>query len=248
MMKDILNPLPGGIIRARPQAYGSDISTAFTQLRIDDMTKNHFGDISVVNSIGERTTGVNDALMGLSNPSSRRSATEVRGTNTFSVSRQKTIAEFMSANGWGPLAQMMIQNTQQYLEGEMQLQQVGDLALVAGTNWLDVSPESIQGFFDYVPVDGTLPVDRFAQATLWRELILTMAKIPGLLQQYDVARIFAWVAQLTGLKNINQFRVQVVPDGQLDAQAQQGNVVQLGPQDPTKLPQPKQSRDLGQTL
>ena len=154
----------------------------------------------------------------------------------------------MSANGWGPLAQMMIQNTQQYLEGEMQLQQVGDLALVAGTNWLDVSPESIQGFFDYVPVDGTLPVDRFAQATLWRELILTMAKVPGLLEQYDVARIFAWVAQLTGLKNINQFRVEVVPDEQIAAQAQQGNVVQLGPQDPTKLPQPKQSRDLGQTL
>ena len=78
--------------------------------------------------------------------------------------------------------------------------------------------------------------------------MLTMAKVPGLLEQYDVARIFAWVAQLTGLKNINQFRIQVVPDGQLEDQEQRGNVVKLGPQDPSKLPQPKQSRGTGQLL
>ena len=120
--------------------------------------------------------------------------------------------------------------------------------MTGGTNWIDVSPEAIQGFFDYVPVDGTLPVDRFAQATLWRELFLTMVKIPGLAEQFDMARIFAWVAQLTGLKNINQFRREVVPDEQIERDAKRGNVVKLGPQDPTKLPQPRQSSGTGQLL
>jgi len=32
------------------------------------------------------------------------------------------------------------------------------------------------------------------------------------MQQYDVAGIFSWMAQLAGLKNISQFRIQVQPD------------------------------------
>ncbi len=248
VMKDLLNPLPGGIIRARPQAYGSDVSTAYSQLRIDDMTRGHFNDTAQIMQIGERVHGVSDTVAGISAPSSRRSATEVRTTSSFSVGRQKTVADFMAAQGWGPLGQMMLQNTQQYLDAPMKLQQVGDLALTAGTNWLEVSPEAITGFFDYVPVDGSLPVDRFAQATLWRELFQTMIKVPGLAEQFDIARIFAWVAQLTGLKNINQFRVQVVPDEEIKQQALAGNVVKLGPQNPEILPQPKQSRDTGQLL
>jgi len=147
----------------------------------------------------------------------------------------------------------MLQNTQQFMNDEIQLKLVGDLASTSGTQFLNVTPESIQGFFDYVPVDGALPVDRFAQATLWRELMLSMTKFPQLLEQYDIGKIFAWVAQLTGLRNINQFRVEVVPDEQLQQQAQAGNVVQMGddrrgPQDPTILPQPTQAEGTGQLL
>jgi hypothetical protein len=31
--------------------------------------------------------------------------------------------------------------------------------------------------------------------------------------QYDLGRIFEWVAQLAGLKNITQFKIQVLPPG-----------------------------------
>jgi hypothetical protein len=48
-----------------------------------------------------------------------------------------------------------------------------------------------------------------------------------MLQQYDMAKIFAFVAQLGGLKNVGRFRVQVVPDGQLQHQASMGNVVPM---------------------
>jgi len=248
VMKDLQHPLPGGLIRARPSAYGTDVSTAIKQLEVTDVTRAHMSDLASIMQFGERVHGVNDAVMGLANPSSRRSATEVRSANTFSVNRLKTVAEYMGASAWKPMSQMMVQNSQQYMDTEMQLKLVGDLAITSGTDFLEVTPESIQGFFDYVPVDGTLPVDRFAQATLWRELLVGMVKVPGLLENYDVSRIFAWVAQLTGLRNINQFRIDIRPDEQLQRQAEKGNVVPLGPQDPTKLPQPAQSRDLGQTL
>jgi hypothetical protein len=100
----------------------------------------------------------------------------------------------------------------------------------AGQGFLDVNPEAISGFFDYVPVDGTMPIDRMAQANLWKELMAGLRMMPPeISQQYDWGRIFAWVAQLGGLKNINQFKVQVVPDAQLAAQAQAGNVIPMPP-------------------
>src|SRR5690606_31800019 len=88
-----------------------------------------------------------------------------------------------------------------------------------------ITPEDIQGFYDFVAVDGTLPVDRFAQANLWRALLAEGTRYPQILAQYDLSKVFAWVAQLAGLKHINQFRVQIQDDGVLAAQAQAGNMV-----------------------
>jgi hypothetical protein len=52
---------------------------------------------------------------------------------------------------------------------------------------------------------------------------------PQVAMQYDVGKIFAWMAQLGGLKNINQMKLQaqVVPDAQLQQQAGAGNVIPL---------------------
>lgn len=78
---------------------------------------------------------------------------------------------------------------------------------------MQITPESITGFYDFVPVDGTLPVDRFAQANLWKELLMQMSRVPQVMSQYDLGKIFGWVASLAGLKNINQFKIQVLPPG-----------------------------------
>jgi len=123
---------------------------------------------------------------------------------------------------------MMVQNSQQYYELDRKFRLVGDLAEQAGPGFVNVDAAAIQGFYDFVPIDGTLPADRFAQANLWRELMGQMRNFPKLIQQFDMSKIFSWVAQLAGLKNINQFKIKVQPDAQVAAQAQQGNVVPLG--------------------
>ena len=100
----------------------------------------------------------------------------------------------------------------------------------AGDSFANVDPESINGFFDFVPVDGTLPIDRFAQANLWKEILGQMRTMPELAMKFDVAKIFEWVAQLAGLKNIGQFRVQVMPPGMMQPPGvPQGNVVPMPP-------------------
>lgn len=226
-ISDMLDPVPGGIIRAKEAGYGQDMKAAIHQLQATDVTQNHIRDLQVMQAIGERAVGVNDSIMGALNSGGRKTATEVRSANTFGISRLKTIAEFFSASAWSPMSMMLVQNTQQFYTAEKMFRIAGDLMGQVGPQFVNVTQENILGFYDYVPVDGTLPIDRFAQANLWREMFMGLRQMPEIAATYDLPKMFAWIAQLAGMKNINQFKIQVMPDAALAAQAQQGNTIPL---------------------
>ena len=128
-------------------------------------------------------------------------------------------------------------STQQLYAIERKYRIVGDMAQW-GEKYLNVNPTDIQGFFDFVPVDGTMPIDRFAQANLWQQMLGSISKIPQIMATYDIPKIFGFVAQLSGIKNINSFRVQIVPDGQMQQQAAAGNAVPIraNPNEPGQIP------------
>lgn len=237
-MKDFENSLPGGIIRLAPAGYGRGVDVALRQIPVSDVTRQHMSDLAIMMQVGERMTGINEMVQGLSTPSSRRSAAEIRSTTSFAVGRLKTVAEYFSATGFAPLATKMVQNSQQYYDERLKLRIVGDLAQTSGPEFIEVDADSISGFYDFVPVDGTLPADRFAQAALWAQLFAQLKQFPQVMARYDVAKIFAWVAQLTGLKNIEQFKVEVAPDDVLQSQAQAGNVAPMkgNPLTPRQIP------------
>lgn len=224
--KDLRDPTSGRLIRLKPAAYGTDPRTAINQLQVVDVTANHLKDAQVIADMIQRVTGVTDNIMGMVNAGGRKTATEVRTSSSFGTNRLKMHAEYNGALGWGPLSQMMLQNTQQYYDGEQKFKVAGDM--LKQQDLIDVNPEMIQGFYDFVPVDGTLPIDRFAMANMWREMMMQMAKIPSLMQQYDMGSIFAYTARLAGAKNIDQFKINISPDGVLKQQLQAGNVVPLG--------------------
>lgn len=228
VMKDVLSPAPGKIFRLKPSAYGSDPRMAVHQLITQDVTQNNLRDLQVMMGFGERALGVNDQLMGMLNTGGRKTATEIRTSTSFGVNRLKTIAEWFSAVGFDPLSQMMVKNSQQYYTGEQKFRIAGSLVQSAGQDFMMVDAQTIAGSYTYVPVDGTLPVDRYAQANLWRELMAQMRNFPQIMMQYDVGRIFEWVAQISGLKNINQFKIEIGSPEALMAQAAAGNVVPLG--------------------
>lgn len=226
VMKDLTDGGPGRIIRLSPSAYGTDVRTAVTQLQVMDVTQRHLGDTQILSEIIQRVTGVTDNILGLVNPGGRKTATEVRTSSSFGVNRLKTFAEFNSALGFGPLAAIMLQNTQQMYDLEQQFRVAGDLIQAGGTGgFLQVTPEAIQGFYDFVPVDGTMPIDRFAIANLWKEILTGLVKMPQLAAGFDLVGIFSWMAQQAGLKNINQFKIKVSPDQQIQQQLQAGNLV-----------------------
>ena len=228
VMKDVLDPLPGGVVRLKPEAYGTDTKMVMTQMQVTDVTQQHPMNMQLMLQFGERIMGVNDSIMGMVDTGGRKTATEVRTSTSMGVNRLKMLAEFSSVSGMDPLSKMMVQNTQQYYDMELMLKIAGDTIMSAGPSFIMVNPETIAGFYDFVPVDGTLPIDRFAQVNLWKELMQAMMAVPQIGLQYDLAGIFAWVAQLAGLRNINRFRVQVMPDQMLQMLAQQGNSIPLG--------------------
>ncbi len=228
-MKDVnMSGQPGFFYRLRPSAYGQDVRKAIMQLPVQDITRANMVDLQTMQGIGERILGVNDTILGAM-AGGRKSATEVRTTTGFGISRLKTIAEYLSATAFGPHSQKLVMTSQQYYDGAKKLRIVGDAAQTAGPAFLQVSPDMIAGQYSFVPVDGTLPIDRLAQANLWKEIMMSFRFIPQLMQMYDLSKIFAYTAQVAGLKNINQFRIQIADPQVLQAQMQAGNVIPMRP-------------------
>ncbi len=226
VMKDAQDPNPGKFIRLKPSAYGTDPKTVMTQLQVVDVTQNHLRDTSIVADMIMRMTGVNDQIMGMINSGGRKSATEVRQSSTFGVNRLKTNSEYFSAQGWAPMSQKFVQNTQQFMQQAQEYRVAGRLLQRANT-FTQVDPMAIAGFYDFVPVDGTMPVDRYAQAALWRDILAGMRQFPQLMMEYDIPAIFGYVAQLAGIRNVESFRISVTPDQQLMSRLQAGNVIPL---------------------
>jgi hypothetical protein len=226
VMKDLTVPIPGGIIRLKPEAYGTDPRTAIHQLTNVDMTRSHINDVQFVENIIERVSGVAENIMGVQSASSRKSATEARIASGFSTSRLKVPSEYNSALGWSPLAQMMLMNTQQLMTAEQKYSIAGN-TMDQAKAFMEVDPAKISGFYNFVPVDGTMPIDRLAQANFWKELLMQMARVPQLAMQFDMPSMLMHVMKMQGERNIDRFKINVSPQQQLQAQAQAGNVVPL---------------------
>lgn len=218
---------PGFIAQLMPTAYGTDPRTAFAQVSTADVTVTHFQDIKLLMELIQRVTGVTDNMMGVVYPGGRKTATEVRTATSFGINRLKVLAEYCSAIGWEPLAQVLLQNSQELYREPIKVRLAGDLSRRVGLPAvIEVRPEDIAGFYDFVPVDGTLPIDRVAQAMMWRELLATITRVPEVMARYDMAGIFSWVAQLAGLRNITQFELR--PEEVIAKQVQAGNLVPAG--------------------
>ena len=224
VMKDFMNNKPGKMVRLKPSAYGSDPNSVYSQLNVVDVTNQHLSDTRIIDELSHKLVGVNDNIMGQINSGGRKTATEIRTSSGFGINRLKTNSEWYSASGWADNASMMISNTQQYYDDAREFKIAGELSDELRKRV--ITPEDIVGQYNFVPVDGTMPIDRFAQANLWKELFAGLASMQekGIDTGFDLSKIFAYTAQLAGAKNINQFKVNVVDDEQLERDIDRGNV------------------------
>jgi len=226
VMQDMTDPGAGKLIRKAPAAYGKDIRNAIQQFQVVDVTRTHIQDMQVISRLMQQVMGVAENLTGSVNSGGRKTATEVRTAGTGSINRMKTTTEYDSALGFSHLSMMLVQNTQQYYDMEQTFKLAGDI--MGAEKHRLITAEDIAGFYDYIPVDGTLPLDRFAMANLLKEVMKDMSAIPVLAQEYDISKMFAYTMQTAGIKNIQQFRINVRPDGAIDQGVGAGNLIPMG--------------------
>lgn len=218
-MQDLKNPEPGKIIRLKRAAYGRDVRQAVQQLAVSDITRAHINDLDVFMRIGDSLAAVNDNLRGLQDAGGRKSATEARSSMDAAASRLAAHAKLISAQSLSDLAEQMVLNYQQNMSEEF------ELSLMGPEKTIRISPEMLVGDFVYPVNDGTLPVDRVALLDVWKEVMMAVMQDPQLRSEYSVPKLFSYVAELGGAKNLESMKLAGTE--QIQAQAQAGNLVSL---------------------
>lgn len=203
--QDLKKSGPGRLIRLKRAAHGMDVRQAIMQLPIVDVTAQNIQDANTFLRIGSLLLGVNENLMGVQQAGGRKTATEIRTSGESAVSRLAGLARVISSQGIVELTEQMVLNAQQYLSDDFQFMVLGSDARRAPVT---VGIDGLVGDFFYPIHDGTLPIDRVAMVDVWKEVLISVLRDPELRQHYDTAKIFEYVAELGGAKNIEQMRRQ----------------------------------------
>lgn len=225
-MKDLERPGPGKIIRLKNTAFGlSDPKSAVFQLQVGDVTRAHMSDANTFGRMAADLTGVSDNMRGLQDAGGRKTATEIRTSSEAGASRLASRGKIYSAMALTQLAEMWTMNYQNYMTQEFELAVLGREGV---QNTVRITPDNIQGDFTFPVQDGTLPMDKVGMLDVWKEILMGVAQDPELRQRFDIVQIFEWVAELGGAQNIENFKLNVVPNGQAQEAIGSGQGIPLG--------------------
>jgi len=238
-MEDMKDPKPGKLIRLRRPAWGRGVKDVAQQLAITDVTKGNLGDSAYIVEWMQRVFGVDEGTMGSLRQGGpeRLTKSEFQGTRQGTVSRLERIARVIGLQGMQDLGYFFACHTQEYMTEDTYVKIVGrwkeDLQKEFGAvGKLTVSPMDLLVQYDVVVRDGSVPGGNFSEA--WLQLFNIIMGSEVMVQQFDVFRIFSHIARSLGAKNVEDFKRQqplptptVMPDQQVAAQAQAGNIVPM---------------------
>lgn len=223
-MQDLVEPGPGKLIRLKKSAYGRDVRTIISQLAVQDVTQGHIKDFELFHRMGDLMMGMNNNVRGVQEFGGRRTATESRTSAEAAASRLASHASVISAQAIVDMAEQMCVNIQQLMDDKFYISLVGlqgydrplNRLVQQGQTGIDISPEMLTGDF-YFPVhDGTLPLDRVAMLDVWKQVFMAVAQDQDLRGQFNLTRIFEYLAELGGAQGLDRFKVdvQVTPPGE----------------------------------
>ncbi len=242
-MNDLLKPGPGKIIRMRRPAWGSGVSDAITQLKVEDVTARHIPDTIFVSDLIERALGAPASIQGVAdnNAPERRTAFEVRSTQSGTLGRLAKAARIMSAQSMRGLGYMMASQTSQLMSEDTWVKLIGDKSTQLINEYglqeriqsgrVRVRPDEINVNYDVMPVDSTMTSGE--SPDLWLQLYQIIGNNPALMQGMDITRVFLHIARAMGANNPEEFMlkeapqvdVQVRPDEEVLAEEDAGNLV-----------------------
>lgn len=254
-MEDLKNPGAGKLIRTRRAQWGrGNLDNVVKQLQVTDYTAGNIGETRYLQDLAQNSVGATDMLQGIiHNRGPRISAQASSQAANSGLSRLEKLAYTIHLQGMVPLSRFYAAHTQQFLDRDTYVKLTGEMAeqlaeafpsRVTNTPQgarLLVEPGDIQVLYDLVSSSAIVPGSENVQT--WFQLFQTLMTTPhpGLIQSFNVPKIFAHIARQMGAKNIDDFinRAQppvVLPDEEVEQQVDAGNLVALG--DGTEGPPP----------
>lgn len=232
---DLDTPEPGKIIRMRRQAWGQGkVNDAIKQLDVRDSTAGHLQDTTYLQGIMQQISGASDSLKGMiQTRGSRVSATEARDSRVSGLSRLEKSARIIGLQSMQSIAHMFASHVQQLMSQSDFIQVTGDLSkmleedfgLKAKRDRIKVSPRDIIVNFDIEEMDGSIPGSEDV-GTL-TELFQIINQNPNTAMQFDLVRMVRHIGRQAGVKNIEDFAVQVMSDEEVLRQEEAGTLTPL---------------------
>lgn len=238
-INDLKDPEPGKIIRLRRPAWGRGVDKVVQQLQVNDITRANIADSAYITQWMDRISGADQSMQGAIRQGGpeRLTSAEFQGTRGSAVSRLQRIAMIIGMQFAQDIGIMFAVHTQQYMSKPQWVKATGRYAqqlqsTISPTGRVKADPYKISVNYDMIVRDGSIPGGNFSDA--WIQLFKVIGSSEPLMAEFDISRIFMYIAQQLGAKNVEDFRrnmnniqTQTMPDEQVAQQAQAGNLIPL---------------------
>jgi len=237
-INDMTRPGAGKIIRTRKPAWGHGVKGAVEQLGVNDITRANIGDASYMTQWMDKISGADQSMQGTLRQGGPERLTkgEFQGTRGSAISRLQRIAMIVGMQFMQDTGTMFAVHTQQNMSQESYVSIVGPYEqqlrkqFGSDANRVRVSPYDLAVATDLIVRDGSIPGGNFSEA--WLQMFKVIGESPELMQQFDITRIFTYIAKQLGAKNVEDFKRNVnniqpttMPDDQVNQQVQAGNLI-----------------------
>ena len=242
-IEDLKDPKPGKLIRLRRPAWGRGVERVVQQLQVNDITRLNISDSAYITQWMDRISGADQSMVGAlrTGGPERLTSTEFEGTRGSAVSRLQRLAMIIGYQYFQDTGTMFATHTQQYMSKETYVRIAGRhadrLANIYGKGKenVRVTPYDLSVYYDLLMRDGSIPGGNFSRA--WIDMFKTIGTDQELRREFDVVRIFMFIAHQLGAKNVEDFRrnldqikPEVMPDEKVQSEVQKGNLVPAGVQ------------------
>ncbi len=240
-IKDLEDPEPGKLIRLRRPAWGRGVDKVVQQLQVNDVTRANIADASFITQLMDRVSGTDQSLQGSLRQGGPERLTkgEFQGTRGSAISRLQRIAMVIGMQFMQDIGTMFAVHTQQYMSKETYVKIVGRHEEKLLRNFgkdaqrVPVSPYDLAINYDLIVRDGSIPGGNFSES--WIGLFKIISQSDQLTREFDTTRIFMYIAQQLGAKNVEDFKrnlgqiqLKTMPDQKVNDQVNAGNMVPVG--------------------
>lgn len=199
------------VLRIKSSKQGLGVDRWIKQLNVNDVTTSNIQDAQILKGFAQETTGLTDNLMGQYNARGKSSATEARAANSNAVARIKMLANSAWQTTFRPLGRRMLANARQGMQEEQLVQIVGEinsqLEAFGIQQFMKVSSQNMEGTYDFVIYDGSLPSEKEFTANSLLEFMQMAMSNPTLAPQLgvDLRKVATEYFKLRGVTNVERF-------------------------------------------